>query len=212
MNMKKVIPIASTLMIINIINDEGVKKYQEASMRKQQQDIMNRREVLKRIIDVIRYLCQQALPLRGHHQEAAYTLNQGQSDNHGNFLELILLLAKYDPVVAAHVKTVQKKSGKRIQELNSAGKTGSRGRGSLVTFFSKTTINVLIKIMKDMIQEQIAAEIKRAKYFSIQVDSTQDITSVDNFSIVIRYVLEGKVYERILAVVPSTDGSGQGLF
>ena len=44
-----------------------------------------------------------------------------------------------------------------------AGKTGSKGREGLLTFLSKTTINVLVTIMKEIIQEQIASEVKKEK-------------------------------------------------
>ena len=52
-------------------------------------------DVLKRILDVIKYLGTQALPYRSHRGESIYTL-EDRTINHGNFLELVLLLAQYD--------------------------------------------------------------------------------------------------------------------
>ncbi|GBO02260.1 hypothetical protein AVEN_42318-1 [Araneus ventricosus] len=63
-----------------------------------------------------------------------------------------------------------------------------------------------------MIQEIISYEVCNAKYYSIQVDSTQDNTSIDQISILIRYVFKGIIRERLLSVVPSNDSTGQGLF
>ena len=63
-----------------------------------------------------------------------------------------------------------------------------------------------------MIQERISHEVSQAQYYSIQADSTQDILSIDQFSIVIRYVLNDVTYEQLLSIVPSIDGTGQGIF
>ncbi len=62
-----------------------------------------------------------------------------------------------------------------------------RGRGSLVTFLSKTTVNNVITTIQHIIQECIAKEVREAGMFSVQIDTTQDITTHDQCSIVIRY-------------------------
>lgn len=69
----------------------------------------------------------------------------------------------------------------------------------------ETTINTLIQIMKNMIQEKINREVYQAKYYSIQVDSTQDNTSIDQFGIIIRYILKSIICKRLLSVVQSND-------
>ena len=55
-------------------------------------------------------------------------------------------------------------------------------------------------------------EVSKAKVYSKQVDFAQDISTIDQFRIVICYVLEATVHERLLFVVPSNNGTGQGLF
>jgi hypothetical protein len=65
--------------------------------------------------------------------------------------------------------------------------------------------------MKKMIQERISHEVSQAKYYSIQVDSTQDNSSINQFGIIIRHVLKGVICERLHSVVPSNDGAGHGL-
>jgi len=47
--------------------------------------------------------------------------------------------------------------------------------------------------------------------FSILIDTTQDITVIDQCSIVIRYVLHDNVYEKLVAVKPCHDSSGKGM-
>ena len=46
-------------------------------------------------------------------------------------------------------------------------------RLSLVTFLSKTTVNSLMNVIRDLIQASIANEIKDVNMFSIEMDSTQ---------------------------------------
>ena len=73
----------------------------------------------------------------------------------------------------------------------------NKGRGSLVIFLSKTTVNSLMNIVRDLIQDSIANEIKDANMFSIEMDSTQD----DQCSIVVRYTHGGIVLERLVFLV-----------
>ena len=130
------------------------------------------------------------------------------------FLAIVQLMAKYDTIMAPHVSAVQNKCEQRIKRLGQQGKAQSKGRGGLLTYLSKTTINTLIQIMKNIIQERISHEVSQAKYYFIQIDSTQDTsnTSIDQFTITIRCALKGIICELLLSVVPSNDVTGQGLF
>lgn len=51
------------------------------------------RQVLNRIINVIKLIGKRGLSIRGKSNEATYLLNNTFLD-HGNFLELIILLSK----------------------------------------------------------------------------------------------------------------------
>jgi len=59
------------------------------------------KEVLVRILDIIKFLAKQNLSLRGH-RENVHKLNNFD-ENQGNFLEMVTLLSKYDPVLREHV-------------------------------------------------------------------------------------------------------------
>ena len=48
----------------------------------------------------------------------------------------------------------------------------ARGRGSLITFLSKSTVTKLTNIIKDLIQKVISDQVKGAKLFSIEMDTT----------------------------------------
>ena len=119
-------------------------------------------------------------------------------------------MAKFDPALATYVSKVQKNFNKRRLKLKSDGQEGSKGRRALVTFISKTTVNIIVNIMKAMLQKSISAVVKLAKIYSIQVDASQDVSSLDQLSLVIRYVNNAPVLERLLAMIPSKEG--QGLF
>ncbi|KAJ1522478.1 hypothetical protein ONE63_001668 [Megalurothrips usitatus] len=62
------------------------------------------------------------------------------------------------------------------------------------------------------VQSQIAQEAKIAGMFSIQVDSTQDISSLDQLVIVIRISTKKGAEEKLLTLVVSHDGKGLGLY
>ena len=54
---------------------------------------------------------------------------------------------------------------------------------------------------------KIANEVKKAKYYSTIVDSTPDVTYVDQLTFIIRYVQDdGTIVERFLKFI---DGNGQ---
>ena len=70
-------------------------------LEKQIQDEKKRwREILKRIIDVIKLLASQNLALRGH-------VEQLDSDNPGNFLATLKFLSFYDTLLENHLKNVR---------------------------------------------------------------------------------------------------------
>ena len=100
---------------------------------------------MERIIDVIKVLGKRGLAYRRSENEAAYTLEDHTVD-HGNFLELILLLGKYDFCLKEHLDSCIENSKK----LHLSG--GTRGRGSLVTLLSKTTVNSVIDAIHHLIQ------------------------------------------------------------
>ena len=83
-----------------------------------------------------------------------------------------------------------------------------RGRGSLVTFLSKTTVNSVIDTIQHLIQDSIAKKVREAGMFSVQIDTTQDITSRDQCSIIIRYVTD-VIHERLVAVVNCEASTGE---
>ena len=72
-----------------------------------------------------------------------YTLDD-KSVDHGNFLELILLISQFDVPLNNHIHKVIDASKKRHDSLERKGKGRSRGRGNLTTMLSKTTVNKIL--------------------------------------------------------------------
>ena len=66
--------------------------------------------------------------------------------------------------------------------------------------------------MQSLIQERIANDLQAAGIYSIEMDSTQDISSQDQCSIIVRFASKGEVHERLLSVVKANGSSGEALF
>ncbi|XP_035218796.1 uncharacterized protein LOC118192029 [Stegodyphus dumicola] len=144
--------------------------------------------VLRRVVEVIKFLAERGLAFRGDNEI------HGDPSN-GNFLGCIDLLAKFDPFLEEHVR-----------------RYGNPGRGK-VSYLSSTTYEELIILLGSKVLEKIVTEIKEAKYYGITVDSTPDVSHTDQLSIVIRYVSKtGDIYERFLMFVKIEKHDAKYLF
>lgn len=121
------------------------------------------KQVLKRLIDVAMSMAICNIPFRGHRENIYDQSNKNQ----GNFLSIVQLLARYDPVLEAHLKNI---SNQRNHYL------------------SKTIQNEMINLIADNIVGSILSDIQKAPFFSIILDTTQDISKIDQLSIIIRYI------------------------
>lgn len=157
---------------------------------------------MDRIIDVLKLIGKRGLSYRGSRNEGAHSFNDKTLD-HGNFLEIMILLSKYDLVIKEHFNTIISKSESKFIAKK-------KGRGNLLTFLSKNTLQNIITIISSLISNQIASEINKSKMFSVLIDTTQDITVTDQCSIVIRYVLHDGIHEKLVAVKPCHDSTGKG--
>jgi hypothetical protein len=167
------------------------------------QQVQEKRQVMERVIEILKMIGKRGLSYRSRN-DAAYTLNDDTID-HGNFLEILLLLSKFDPLIKKHLDTVIEESNNRH-----ASNLATKGRGSLITLISKTTLNYIIDAMRKIIKKTISEEIKSAGMFSVQLDTTQDISVKDQCSIIIRYVTH-KVHERLICVANCTSSTGKSM-
>ncbi|XP_025191680.1 zinc finger MYM-type protein 1-like [Melanaphis sacchari] len=118
------------------------------------------KDVLTRLIKIILSLTAGNCALRG---------NEGKknTDSEGNFLRTVKLIAEYDPVLNKLLYNEEIK----------------------IKYLSWKIQNELIELLASNVKKIICDEIRNAQCFTIIMDSTQDITKVDQVSLIIRYVI-----------------------
>ncbi|KAL5257451.1 hypothetical protein ACHWQZ_G012406 [Mnemiopsis leidyi] len=142
--------------------------------------------IISRVIDVLLACADMNIGLRGHREK----IGDGQCEG-GNFLAMIKLLSKYDPL---------------LKEIINSPKNSQR-------YLSPTIQNELLGILGEECRRSLVTKILKSPYFSLLLDSTQDITKVDQLSIVVRWVSvageEVKIEESFLGFVPMNSGTAQ---
>lgn len=137
---------------------------------------------------MVKYLAERGLSLRGH------TSVFGDVRN-GNYLGSLELLSQFDPFLRAHME-----------------RFGNAGRGN-PSYLSLNVCEEFIELMGDKVLAEVVSRVKLAKYFSITVDSTPDVTHIDQLTFILRYVSpEGEIKERFLTFLPITSHTGEALF
>lgn len=134
------------------------------------------RELLKRIVAVIKFLASRGLAFRGSNQQIGSTQN-------GNYLGTLEFLGQFDPFLGEHLK-----------------KYGNAVKGT-PSYLSANICMEFIALMSKKVLTTIINEIKTAKYYSISVDSSPDITHRDQLSFTVRYVKGSKPIERFLQFI-----------
>lgn len=185
-----------------IIKDHGGKKYHISAMIKSKafittvdrpatkitnvldnrrlQNIEHNRDMLRHIINVIVYLTKQGMPLRGHDESV-------DSRNRGNFLELIEVVAKYEPELKEHLKKHQKTS-----------------------YISPSSQNELITVIgHECIRSKLVSEISSSKFFSLICDEASSHRQ-EFLSLIIRFVDEtNTIREEFVGFHPVLKCTGQ---
>lgn len=145
------------------------------------------REVLKRVVETIKFMAERGLPFRGDEEYFG-------SSRNGNYLGILELVAKFDPFLSQHI-----------------AKFGVAGTGT-VSYLSKTICEELIHLMGRKLVKAIIAEIEVAKYFAITVDSTPDVSHVDQLTFIVRYVQpDGTPVERFLGFIQLLGHSAENM-
>ncbi|XP_065665692.1 uncharacterized protein LOC136087114 [Hydra vulgaris] len=133
--------------------------------------------VLKRIVAVVKFLSSRGLPFRGNNETIG-------SEQNGNYLGTLELLSQFDPFLHEHMK-----------------KHGNSGKGN-TSYLSANICEEFICLMGNKVLSEIISELKKAKYYSISVDSTPDLSHVDQLTFTVRYVKDLAPVERFLQFVP----------
>jgi len=99
---------------------------------------------------MIMFCAVHNLPLRGHREKVGKM-------NSGVFLGLADLIGRYSPVMAAHLQ-------RSIENPRS------------VNYLSHSIQNEFVNILGSTVRQEIIKSIEKAKYFSILLDCTPDIS------------------------------------
>ena len=134
--------------------------------------IRENREYLTALLDAILFLCKQELALRGHREDK-------ESENKGNFLELLDLLSKRDPDFR-----------KRYES-----------RPGNASYTHPEIQNELIDASAHAILNQIRGELTKAEYWAPMVDEMRDCSCKELMAICIRYYHGNTIHERCISVV-----------
>jgi zinc finger MYM-type protein 1 len=147
------------------------------SYRKTQ--VKKNREYIGKIIETVQWLSQQGLAFRGHREDI-------ESNNRGNFLELLELRSKDLPILLDN--TIK------------------------YSYSSKETQNEIIELLGSNIKSAISEECQ-GKPFSVIMDETCDVAKHEQCAIIIRYADEKlTIQERFIGFAKTATTSGKDLF
>ena len=119
-----------------------------------------------------------------------------ESPHNGNFLGIFELLARRDPIL--------KELQDRIKNKNTKDH-----------YLSPTIQNELIELLATEVEKENLQQLKLAKYFSIILDCTPDMSHHEQMSVILRYVLCNEeaavVKETFFGYLRISDSTGKGL-
>lgn len=170
------------------------------------------RGLLRCFLDVTIFLAERGLAFRGDSEKIGNCTN-------GNFLGILELLGKYDPLLSGH-----------LQKVRHSQETGNKLQ---VSYLSPEIQNELIDLCGSIVLQHILKEREEAKYFALIVDATPDSAHKEQTAFLMRYVHLPKkdkdtekvkpddsetkdklfeIHERLLAFVGCSKKTGEAMY
>ncbi|GFV86578.1 probable ATP-dependent RNA helicase DDX20 [Trichonephila clavipes] len=168
--------------------NENFCKWKELEKRLQKGQTIDKKRTIT--IGQELFLAKQNLALCGHRED-------DPSTNRGNFLELVHLLAKYDPVLREHLVRIK------------------MGQNSSLTYMSPQIQNEFIEILGNKVCQVIVAHVQKAKYYSMIFDSISYTSYEDQTSRIERCVMienqEVRVEESFIDFIEKKNKTAEGI-
>ncbi|KAJ6804176.1 zinc finger MYM-type protein 1-like [Iris pallida] len=168
--------------------------YKNETIDKEMQTLIKKdkehwRQVLFRLVAVVKCLAVHNLAFRGTHEKVYQNSN-------GNFLGLVEMIAEFDPVMEKHFRLIQ---DKQIH----------------CHYLSHKIQNELIANIGSKVKSEIIEKIKKSKYFSVILDCTPDASKTEQMNLILRCVdvssTPAKVEEYFLEFLVVEETTGLGL-
>ena len=118
-------------------------------------------KVLRRLLSIILTMCSLNLALCGHRE----TFHDGVSEG-GNFLGIVALMAQYDEVLAEVVSLPARAT----------------------KYLSHKIQEELVSLIGSAVRRSLVSKINKSPFWSIILDTTSDVTRIDQLSVIVRWV------------------------
>lgn len=120
------------------------------------------RAVIKRMIAIVQFLASQCLAFRG-------SSNVLYERNNGNFLKMVEMIAKFDPVMREHVNKINK---------------SKQDKSHMPHYLGMIFQNEIIQLIANSVRNAIKQVLQCSKYFSIMLDCTTDVSHIEQITFI----------------------------
>ncbi|XP_026819519.1 zinc finger MYM-type protein 1-like [Rhopalosiphum maidis] len=147
----------------------GFKQHESSSEHKKCQLVKENRKYIQYIGKALFFTAVQGIDQREDDESE-------NGVNRGNFLELVHLLEYFNDDFKQKKQSLPNNSKYIIPSMQ----------------------NEILTVFGQMVRDKISNELQKCEYFAIMVDETKDISKIEQLSVILRYYLDGIVYERFM--------------
>ncbi|XP_029639681.1 uncharacterized protein LOC115214790 [Octopus sinensis] len=150
----------------------------------QNDQLSKNRYYISSIVDIVHFLCANKLPFRGNENEAFQDLYLGDDTQPcGLFMKLFQYTLEKDSKLMECYSTIQK----------NANYTSAAMQNEIIELLRRRTVSLMVNEIK----------CSDVPYFTLKCDGMHDFSNTEILAIVIRYLKNGRVLEKLVAM-PTT--------